>query len=143
MDKITAVIVSWQAFLLAFAAFAIIGVVRNMGTKKENGVVVGGWAQSNVFKMLLPLTAYVICLGLVFVPGIPLPAELPATVGAKVLYAIWCGWFSDKSYQVIKSILEKGFGVKFADSTAPVAPPAPTIPAPAAPEAEKPIDPAA
>lgn len=113
MDKITAVILSWQAVMLSFAAFAILGVVRGMGTKKKDGKVVGGWAQHRLFKMFLPLYPYVLCLGLVFIPGIPLPEKLTGALGAKLLYAIWCGWFSDKVYQVIKSVLEKGFNMKF------------------------------
>jgi len=114
MDKITAVMLSWQAVLLAFAAFAILGVVRGMGTKKnDKGDVVGGFAQHRAFKMLMPIYPYLLCGGLVFIPGIPLPEKLTATLGAKLLYAVWCGWFSDKVYQVIKSVLEKGFNMKF------------------------------
>lgn len=127
MDKITAVIMSWQAVMLSFAAFAILGVVRGMGTKKENGKIVGGWAQSRPFKMLLPIYPYALCMGIVFIPGIPMPEQLPATIGAKLLYAVWCGWFSDKVYQVIKSVLEKGFNMQFASSQTP-SPPAPKPP---------------
>ena len=117
MDKITEVILSWQAVMLSFAAFAILGVVRNMGTKKiwEDGKlkILGGFAQNRFFKMFLPLYPYFLCGGLVFVPGIPTPEKLGTALGAKLLYAVWCGWFSDKVYQVIKSVLEKGFNMKF------------------------------
>ena len=114
MDKITAVMLSWQPVLFAFAVFALLGVVRQVGTRKDDkGKVVGGWAQHRIFKMLLPIYPYVLCLGVVFIPGIPLPEKLPAALGAKLLYAVWCAWFSDKVYQVIKSVLEKGFNMKF------------------------------
>jgi hypothetical protein len=105
---------SWEAFLLAFAAFAILGVVRQMGTKKDTkGKVVGGWAQSRPFRMLLPVYPYVLCLGMIFIPGVPLPEKLGAALGAKLLFALWAGWLSDKSFEIVKRILEKGFNVKF------------------------------
>lgn len=127
VDKIFSVIVSWQAVLLSFAIFVILGLIRGFGTKKVDGVVVGGWAQSKWFKMFLPLYPYVLSSGLVLIPGIPLPTGMTATVGAKILYAIWCGWFSDKVYQIVKSVLEKGLNVQFGGL--PVAP-TPTTAAP-------------
>jgi len=114
MEKITSVMASWEAFLLAFAAFAIIGVLRQIGTKKDDKKnVVGGWAQSRPFKMLLPVFPYVITIGAVWVPGVPIPAQVGTAIGAKVLYALWCGWLSDKVFEIVKRILEKGFNMKF------------------------------
>jgi hypothetical protein len=114
MDKITAVLINWQAFLISFAAFAIIGVVRGIGTRKDSsGVIVGGWAQSRVFKMLLPILPYVITLGIVFLPDAPLPEQVQDTLTVKVLYGVWAGWLSDKSFQIVKRVLEKGFNMKF------------------------------
>ncbi len=121
MDKITDVMASWEPFLLAFAIFVTIGVIRGLGTKKDsNGKVSGGWAQSRPFKLLLPLFPYVLSIGAIFIPGIPIPAKVGTAVGAKVLYAVWCGWLSDKTFEVGKRILEKGFGMQFgADKVAP------------------------
>ena len=114
MDKITAVMASWEAFLLAFAAFAIIGVLRQVGTRKnKKGDVEGGWAQSRPFKMLLPVYPYVLCLGAVFIPGIPLPEKVGVALGAKILFALWAGWLSDKAFEIVKRVLEKGFNMKF------------------------------
>ena len=113
MEEIMAVLISWQVVLLSFAAFVLLSVTRRMGTKKKNGEIIGGFAQHRLFKTFLPIYPYAFCLGLVFIPGIPLPEKLTATVGAKLLYAVWCGWFSDKVYQVVKSVLEKGFNMKF------------------------------
>lgn len=114
MDKITAVMASWEAFLLAFAAFAIIGVVRQVGSKKDkDGNVVGGFAQSRPFKMLLPVYPYALTLGAVFIPGIPIPEKVGAALGAKILFALWAGWLSDKVYEIVKKVLEKGFNMKF------------------------------
>jgi len=105
---------SWQPFMLAFAAFAVIGVIRGVGTRKDaNGKVVGGWAQSRPFKMLLPVYPYIITFGLVFVPGIPIPEKVGTAVGAKILYALWCGWLSDKAFEIVKRVLDKGFNMKF------------------------------
>jgi hypothetical protein len=113
MEKLTDVLINWQAILLSFAAFAVVGVVRTAGTKKEEGKVVGGWAQSDLFKGILPVLPYLFTLGFVFIPGTPLPDEVSKTIAVKVLYGIWTGWLSDKSYQVVKTTFEKGFKMKF------------------------------
>lgn len=114
MDKITAVMASWEAFMLAFAAFAVLGVIRGIGTRKDkDGKVIGGWAQSRPFKMFMDLYPYILTVGAIFIPGIPLPEKLGTAMGAKILYAIWCGWLSDKSFAIVKRILEKGFNMKF------------------------------
>jgi hypothetical protein len=113
LDKIQDVLINWQAFLLAFASFAVLGTIRAMGTTKdEAGKVTGGWAQNKHFKAVLPLIPYLITVGVVFVPGMPLP-ELVKGCAVKILFGIWAGWLSDKSFQVVKSILEKSFGMKF------------------------------
>jgi hypothetical protein len=114
MDKITAVMASWEAFLLAFAAFAVIGVLRQVGTRKDaKGNVTGGWAQSRPFKMLLPVYPYVLTLGAIFIPGVPIPAAVGTAIGAKILFALWCGWLSDKAFEIVKRVLEKGFNMQF------------------------------
>lgn len=113
MEKLTDVLINWQVILLSFAAFAVVGVIRATGTRKEEGKVVGGWAQSSLFKGILPVLPYVFTLAFVFIPGTPLPEEASKTIAVKVLYGIWAGWLSDKSYQVIKTTLEKGFKMKF------------------------------
>jgi len=114
LENITAVMASWQAFLLAFAAFAVIGVIRGVGTRKDaSGKVVGGWAQGRPFKMMLPVYPYIFTLGFVFIPGIPIPEKVGAALGAKLLFALWCGWLSDKAFEIVKRVLDKGFNVKF------------------------------
>jgi len=114
VDNITTVMASWEAFLLAFAAFAVIGVIRGIGTKKNAaGKVIGGWAQSRPFKMLLPVYPYVLTVGFIFIPGIPIPAKVGTALGAKLLFALWCGWLSDKAFEIVKRVLEKGFNMKF------------------------------
>lgn len=114
MENITAVMASWQAFLLAFAAFAVIGVIRGIGTRKDDkGRITGGWAQSRPFKMLLPVYPYVLTLGLIFIPGIPIPEKVGTALGARLLFALWCGWLSDKAFEIVKRVLEKGFNMKF------------------------------
>jgi len=114
MDRITTVMASWEAFLLAFAAFAVIGVLRQVGTRKDaNGNVTGGWAQSRPFQMLLPVYPYVLTLGAIFIPGTPIPAAVGTAIGAKILFALWCGWLSDKVFEIVKRVLEKGFNMQF------------------------------
>lgn len=114
LDKITDVFVNWQAFLLAFVSFAVLGIVRGMGTRKDkDGKVVGGFAQTRPFQMLLPLFPYLITLGVVFIPGVPLPEALGKTMAVRIFFALWAGWLSGYSFQVIKKVLEKGFGMSF------------------------------
>ena len=113
MEKIVDVFVSWQVLLLSFAAFAVLSVVRKIGTRKEGSKVVGGWAQSRAFKLLLPAYPYVLTLGVVFVPGVPLPEVASETVAVKLLFGIYAGWLSSFSFQLVKNVLEKGFNMKF------------------------------
>jgi len=126
MDKIVDVFINWQAFALAFVSFIVLGIVRAMGTKKDkDGKVVGGFAQSRAFQMLLPLFPYLITLGVVFIPGVPLPEGLTKTLAVKIFFALWAGWLSGYSFQVIKKVLEKGFGMNFDPQKPDSAPPAP------------------
>lgn len=114
MEDITAVLASWKPFLLAFGASAVIGVLRKVGSAKDNnGKVVGGWAQGRVFKMLLPILPYLFTLGFVFIPGVPIPEKVGSALGAKLLYALWCGWLSDKAFEIVKRVLDKGFDMRF------------------------------
>ena len=76
--------------------------------------------------MFLPLYAYLVTLGLVFIPGVPLPAALGKTIAVKVFFGLWAGWLSGYSFQVVKKMLEKGFGMSF-DPQLPE-PPAPPVP---------------
>jgi len=114
MDKITTVMASWEVLLISFAAFAVLGVVRAIGTKKDkDGKVAGGWAQSRPFQALMPLYPYVLAMGLIFIPGVPLPELVTKTLAVKLLFGIYTGWLSGFSFQVVKSVLEKGFNMKF------------------------------
>ena len=96
-------------------SFAVVSVIRQIGTKMDKDKnVVGGWAENKYFKIILPILPYGITLGLVFIPGVPLPETVvkaaPKLLAVKILYGIYAGWLSDKSYQVVKKVLEK-FGV--------------------------------
>lgn len=137
MDKIVDVFVNWQAFMLACVSFIVVGLLRGLGTTKDkDGKVIGGFAQTRPFQMFLPLYPYLITLGAVFIPGVPLPDGLSKTIAVKIFFALWAGWMSGYSFQVIKKILEVGFKMNFD-------PQLPDAPAPAAPEPEKPKDPPA
>jgi len=105
------IFLNWQVLLISFGAFAVLGVVRKMGTKyegdKETNQIIGGFAQHRWFKTFLPVYPYLLAGGLCFVPGIPLPDKVGATVALKLLYGIYAGWLSDKSYQLISSFVYK------------------------------------
>ena len=115
LDQLTDVFFNWQVLLVSFVAFAVVSVIRQVGTHKDkDGKVIGGWAENRYFHILLPLLPYVLCLGLIFIPGVPLPEIIvkssPKLLAIKILYGIYAGWLSDKSYQVVKKLLEK-FGI--------------------------------
>lgn len=106
--KIYDIFINWQVLLISFATFAILGVIRSIGTKKDkDGNVSGGVAQHRWFMTFLPAYPYVLALGLCFLPGIPLPDVVTKTIAVKVLYAIYTGWLSDKSYQLITNFIDK------------------------------------
>jgi len=63
--------------------------------------------------MLLPIYPYVLTVGFIFIPGIPIPAKVGTALGARLLFALWCGWLSDKAFEIVKRVLEKGFNMKF------------------------------
>lgn len=134
MEKIVDVLVNWQALLVAFASFALLGVIRALGTTKDkDGKIVGGFSQSKYFQMFTPTYPYLISMAFVFAPGLPLPVELSKTLAVKLMFGLWTGWLSGFSYQLAKKVLEKGFGVIFSDTLPPpaqqpVQPPAPTPP---------------
>ena len=122
MEKIVDVLVNWQALLISFASFALLGVIRAIGTRKDkDGKATGGFATSRWFQMLLPLYPYLLTVGFVFAPGFPLPAELSKTMAVKILFGLWTGWLSGFSYQLAKKVLEHGFGVTFSGDALPVA----------------------
>ena len=116
MSNITEIFVNWQVLMISFAAFAVLGVIRQIGTKKdENKVAIGGFTQSKWFKMFTPVYPYLLTMGAVFIPGIPLPEKVTATLAVKLMFGIYAGWLSGFSFQVVKKVLENGFNMKFGD----------------------------
>lgn len=108
MDKITDVFLNWQVLLISFVAFAILGVVRAVGTRKNaKGEIIGGWAQTRCFQIGLPVYPYIITMGLVFLPGIPMPEAVTSTLAVKLLYGVYSGWLSGFSFQLVKNVLKK------------------------------------
>jgi hypothetical protein len=108
MDKIMEVFLNWQVLLVAFAAFAVLGVVKNVGTKKKDGEVVGGFAASKWFKKFMPVYPYLLTTGFCFIPGVPLPEMATKTLAVQILFGIYAGWLSGFSFQLVKSVLKKG-----------------------------------
>lgn len=115
MEKITEVFFNWQVLLLSFGTFVILSIVKRLGTKTNGDKkVTGGFAHHGVFKTILPILPYPIAIGLMFIPGMPLPevVEKTPTLAVKIMFGMYCGWLSDKAFQIIKEALEK-MGVKF------------------------------
>jgi hypothetical protein len=108
LDKFLDVFLNWQAVLLSFGVFILLGVIRGIGTQKDStGQVVGGYAKNIWFQRFTPVYPYLIALGLCAVPKMPLPEVVATSLATKLLYGLYTGWLSGFSYQMIKSILKK------------------------------------
>lgn len=108
LDKITDVFLNWQAVLVSFGVFIILGVIRAMGTQKDDkGNVVGGYAQHHVFQRLLPLFPYVLAAIFCCVPKAPIPTIVAGSWTTKIIYSIYVGWLSGFSYQLLRSLFTK------------------------------------
>jgi hypothetical protein len=108
MDMITKVFLNWQVLLISFAAFAVLSLVKKLGTKKDkNKKIVGVFAQNKWFIRFLPLYPYVLALGICFIPGVPLPEAVTKTLAVQILFGIYAGWLSGFSFQLVKSVLAK------------------------------------
>jgi hypothetical protein len=113
MDKIVDVFLSWQIVLISFCTFIVLSTIKRLGTKKnDEKKIVGGFAHSKPWKMLQPVFPYPIAVGLVFIPGVPLPELATSTLAVKIMFALVAGWLADKVFQIVKGVLEKA-GVKF------------------------------
>jgi len=106
--KISDIFLNWQVLLISFATFALLGVIKSIGTTKDkDGNIMGGVAQHKWFQTFLPAFPYVMALILCFLPGVPLPEIVTKTIAVKVLYSVYAGWLSDKSYQLITNVIDK------------------------------------
>jgi hypothetical protein len=113
VDKVVDVFLSWQIVLISFCTFIVLSTVKRLGTKKnDEKKIVGGFAHSKPWKMLQPVFPYPIAVGLVFIPGVPLPELATSTLAVKIMFALVAGWLADKVFQIVKGVLEKA-GVKF------------------------------
>jgi len=112
MEKIAEVFISWQILLISFCTYIVLSTIKRLGTKKDGDKIVGGFANSKIWEMLQPLFPYPIAIGIVFIPGVPLPELAVKTLAAKIMFALVAGWLADKSFQVVKKVLEKA-GFKF------------------------------
>jgi hypothetical protein len=114
MHRITDIFISWQLILISFCTFIVLSVIKRLGTKKDKKTnkIIGGFAHSKLWKILQPVMPYLISLGIIFIPGVPLPEPVTETFAVKILFGLVTGWMPDKSFQIVKNILEKA-GVVF------------------------------
>jgi hypothetical protein len=112
MDKFVEIFLSWQILALSFCTFIVLSTIKRLGTKKKDGKVVGGFAHHKVWKSLQPVFPYPVSVGICFIPGIPLPELVAASLATKIMFGMISGWLADKVFQIVKGALEKA-GVKF------------------------------
>lgn len=137
MEQIKEFFLNWQALAAAFGSFILLGLIRQVGTRKNKaGKVTGGFAQSKWFNAFTPLYPYILAIGMVLL--LPMP-KVVVELGkkafmAKILFGLYAGWLSGYSFQVIKKFLENAFGVKFdPELGVPDKKPDPPAPTPATP----------
>lgn len=113
MDKIADVFLNWQILLISFCTFIVLTTIKRLGTRKNGDKkITGGFAHSKPFKMMQPVFPYPISIGLCFIPGVPLPELVTSSLAVKIMFGLVAGFLADKSFQVVKNILEKA-GIKF------------------------------
>lgn len=107
MENVFSQLLTFQFLILCVVIGGIIGSIAQIGSKKDEatGKRVGGIKTNVWFQRLNPLFPYVLGVGLCCIPGIPLPAGLPATWGAKIMFGLLAAIFSDKAYTVVKKVL--------------------------------------
>jgi len=105
MDTISGIFLSWQFLLLSSVIALFVDRVGTIGSHKDSkGKRVGGVYNNIIWQLILPLLPAVVGAGLACIPGIPLPAALPVTWGAKILYGLSAGFACDKTYQTITNV---------------------------------------
>jgi hypothetical protein len=108
VDGLLSVFLNWQALLISFGVFILLGVVRNIGINKDkDGKVTGGFALHHMFQRFLPTYPYVIAILFCLLPKSPLPELVTTSFSGRLLYGLYTGWLSGFSYQLLKSLLNK------------------------------------
>jgi len=101
MADLSSVFLSWQVLLIGIVIFLLLRLARRIPKLKD----------SKTFRAGLPVWPYVLGLGCVFLPGVPLPAMI-STVTAKAMYGLYSGWLSGFSYQLVRHVLETKGGLQ-------------------------------
>jgi hypothetical protein len=119
MEQLSQIFLSWQALITAFAVFVVVRIAKTLGTTRdEKGQPIGGYARTRTFRTVLPVLPYIVGLGLVFLPKLPLPElvvqQAGRTITVKILFALYAAFISDKIYTIIKSMFESK-GLKVGD----------------------------
>jgi len=111
MEKIVEMLMTWQFGLICLVTSGLIGAVAQIGSKKgEDGKRTGGLKGNVWFQRLNPLLPYFVAPGLLCIPGVPLPAEMPATWGAKIMFGLAAAVLSDVVYTKVKKLIGKNGG---------------------------------
>jgi len=100
MNQIVEILISWQALLISLSVSTILHLIKATYLYDRK------W-----FKAFMPLYPFVLAVGIVLIPGIDPPAPIKSTV-PEILYGVYAGWLSSFSFQLFKSVLKKGFGLK-------------------------------
>ena len=102
MGELEEKLLSFHVIIIAAAAWLILWVLRKIWTGLDN---------INIVKKLKPIYPVILCEGFVWIPGI-----LPdATMGERILLAIWAGFLAAIGYQLIRRFL-KPHGIDLPDN---------------------------
>ena len=110
MEKIVEVLVTWQFALVCVVTSGLIATIGRIGSKRSPDPLVkariGGLKDAVWFQRINPLLPYVVAVGLVCIPGIPLPETMPAGWGAKILFGLAAAAFSGEVYTAVKKLIK-------------------------------------
>jgi hypothetical protein len=137
LDKTIEFLLSWQFIFLSLVIFGFVKAVGLMGSKKDaTGKWSGGLYENCWFQRLAPIFPYVVGVGLVSIPGVPLPEEFPTGWGPKILFGLAAAIMSDKTYQIINNLLFKNKKLELPEETPQPAEKPVEVPQPA----DKPVE---
>jgi hypothetical protein len=98
MGELEQLLLNTHVVLMAIAAWVILWALRKVWS---------GFDKIGIVRKLKPLYAAALCEGFVWIPGV-LPE---ATLGERILIAVWAGFLSSIGYQLLQRFVQQKVGV--------------------------------
>lgn len=103
MGELEQQLLNYHVVLMAVAAWVVLWALRKIWS---------GFDKITIVRNLKPLYAAALCEGFVWIPGV-----LPdATVGERVLIAIWAGFLASIGYQLLRRFVQEKTGAELPEN---------------------------